>query len=285
MAIDNFIPEIWEPELETEFHANQIVIPTVRQSFTGILAAGNKVHITGAPDVSIQNYASTRTLSTESLSDDGLDIDIDQEKAFSFYVDDIDEVQAAGSFEDYTTAAGQALSEDAETYLLNAMLSQSWSLNVTGDSPVTVNSYATAKTAMLNARKHLNRKKVPNVNRFAVVNPDFATYLIDGLSDVALAGGGEELRNGQIARIWGFTVLESPLLGAADGKPRFVAYHSDAVGFVSQIQNLEALRATDRFADIVRGLNVYGGKVIRQHAVASFVSGGTTQNAFSSFLS
>lgn len=285
MAIDNFIPEIWEPELETEFHANQIVIPTVRQDFTGILAAGNTVHITGAPDVSIQDYSSTRTLSTEALKDDGLDLLIDQEKAFSFYVDDIDRVQAAGSFEAYTTSAGEALAEDAETYLLDTMLAGSWSLNVTGDSPVTVNSYASAKTALLNARKFLNKKKVATGNRYAVVNPDFATYLVDGLSDNSIAGGSDELRNGVIARVWGFTILESPLLGANDGKPRFVAYNGRSVGFVSQIQKMEALRATDRFDDIVRGLNVYGAKVIRQQAVASFVSGGTTQNAFSSFLS
>lgn len=285
MAIDNFIPEIWEPELETEFHAAQIVIPTVRQSFEGILAAGNKVKITGAPDVSIQDYAATRTLTTELLNDDGLDLSIDQEKAFSFYVDDIDVVQAAGSFDAYTRAAGEALAEDAETYLLNTMLSGSWSLNVTGDSPVTVNSYATAKTALLNARKFLNRKKVPIGNRYAVCNPEFVSYLIDGLSDNSIAGGSEELRNGVVARIWGMTVLESPLLGANDGKPRFIAYHGDTVGFVSQIQSLEAVRATDRFADIVRGLNVYGAKVIRQQAVASFVSGGASQNAFSSFLS
>lgn len=285
MAIDNFIPEIWEPELETEFHANQIVIPTVRQSFSGIFGAGNTVHITGAPDVSIQDYSSTRTLTTEALKDDGLDLAIDQEKAFSFYVDDIDRVQAAGSFEAYTQAAGAALAEDAETYLLDTMQSGSWTLNVTGDSPVTVNSYATAKTALLNARKFLNRKKVPTSNRYAVCNPEFVSYLIDGLSDNSIAGGSDELRNGMVARIWGLTVLESPLLGANDGKPRFIAYHGDTVGFVSQINKLEALRATDRFDDIVRGLNVYGAKVIRQQAVASFVSGGTTQNAFSSFLS
>lgn len=284
MAIDNFIPELWEAELEIEFNANQIVIPTVRQDFTGIFGAGNTVHITGAPNVNINDYAgNSRTLSPQALSDDGLDLLIDQEKDFSFYVDDIDAVQAAGSFDAYTTAAGQAMAEDAETFLLNKMLTQSWSLNVTGASPTTITTYATAKAAVLKARTFLNNKKIPGSNRYVVCNPDFAAFLIDGLSDAALAGGSNELRNGEIARVWGFTILESPLLASA--VPTFVAYHSNAVGYVSQIDKIRAIPAQTKFADQVDGLHVYGGRVIRQQAVASFVSAGSSQNAFSSFLS
>jgi hypothetical protein len=283
--IDNFIPEIWEAELETEFHANQIVIPTVRQEFTGIFGAGNKVKITGAVDVAIGDYAAaSRTLTTQNLSDDGIDLDIDQEKYFSFYVDSIDEVQAAGSFDAYTTSAGEAMAEDAESFLLGKMLSQSWTLNVTGATPLTIDSYDDAKTAALKTMTFLNNKKIPASNRYLAVNPAFAEYLISGLSDAALAGGGEELRNGQIARIWGFTVLQTPLLGD-QSKPTCVGYHERSVGFVSQIQSLRSLPAQTKIATQVDGLNVYGGRVLRQQAIGSFVSGGVSQNAFSSFLS
>jgi hypothetical protein len=54
---------------------------------------------------------------------------------------------------------------------------------------------------------------------------------------------------------------------------------------VSQLAETEALRHQTKFADIARGLNVYGYKTIRQQAIATFVSGGQPQNAFSSFLS
>ena len=47
------------------------------------------------------------------------------------------------------------------------------------------------------------------------------------------------------------------------------------VGFVSQIQSLESLRNPTKFADIVRGLNVYGGKVIKADAVVKYVSSGS----------
>lgn len=285
MAIDNFIPEIWSASLETEYFARQVVIPTVNGKYTGEVQRGNTVKITGAVTPTIVDYAgASRSITAEAVADDGQDLLIDQEKAFSFYIDDIDEVQAAGSMAAYTTSAGRALAEDAESELLSNMLTESWSLNVTGASPTTISSFATAKAAILKARTFLNSKKIPTESRYLAVNPDFAQYLVDGLSDVALSGGSNELRNGQIAEVWGFTILETPLLGTS-GTPTYVAYQTDGAAFVSQISKVEALRHQTKFADIVRGLNVYGSKVIRQQAVASFVSGGTTQNAFSSFLS
>jgi hypothetical protein len=111
--------------------------------------------------------------------------------------------------------------------------------------------------------------KVPTGNRFCVVTPDFADLLIQGLSDVSAAGTNDELRNGQITRLFGMNILESALLGTDVSA---VGYHGDTVAFVNQIQSLEALRNQTKFSDIVRGLNVYGAKVIKSAAVIKYVS-------------
>jgi hypothetical protein len=285
MAIDNFIPEIWAAQLETEFLASQIVIPTVSTKFQGDATRGNTVKITGAVTPTVVDYkAGGRNIVAEDLEDDGQDLLIDQEKAFSFLVDDIDVVQAAGSMGDFTTVAGQALAEDAESFLLNKMLTESFSMNVTGDSPVTIDDSDKARAAILSIRTRLNQKKIPSGNRFMVVNPVFASFLIDGLSDVSIAGGNDELRNGFIGRLYGFDILESPLLGESE-TPTAVGYHSAGVAYVGQVNSLEALRHQTKFSDIVRGLSVYGGKVFRQELTASFVSGGVTANPVSPFLS
>lgn len=285
MAVTNFIPEIWAAALETEFKASQIVIPTIAGKYDGEATRGNTVKITGAVTPSIVDYKNAgRVITAEALDDDGQDLLIDQEKAFSFVVDDIDTVQAAGSLDAYTTSAGAALAEDAESFVLGKLLTESLSLNVTGNSPVTIDNAAKAKSAILSIRTKLNQNKIPTGNRFVVVNPAFASFLIDGLSDVSIAGGNDELRNGFIGRLYGFDVLESPLLGD-ETKPTAVGYHTNGVAFVNQIDAVEALRHQTKFADIVRGLNVYGGKVIRQELTASFVSGGVTANPTSTFLS
>lgn len=285
MAIDNFIPEIWKAELETEFHAAQIVIPTVNGKVDGEIARGNTVKITGAFTPQIQDYkANGRVLQTQVLDDSGQDLLIDQEKAVSFYVDDIDRVQAAGSFDAYTVSAGLALAEDAESFLLGKTLTESKSLNVTGSSPVTVDTAEKARKALLTIRQYLNEQKLPTTQRYAVVNPAFASFLIDQLSDASYAGTDAELRNGVLGRIYGMTVLESPLLGDLT-KPTVVGYHSAGIAFAGQIDTIRANPAHDRFATQVDMLRVYGGKVIRQDLVASFVSGGVTANPASAFLS
>ena len=84
---------------------------------------------------------------------------------------------------------------------------------------------------------------------------------------MAQAGSANELRNGQITRLYGFDVLESALLEGTAA----IGYHEAAVAFVSQIDKVEALRNPSKFADIVRGLNVYGTKVTLGDAVVKFI--------------
>ena len=93
--------------------------------------------------------------------------------------------------------------------------------------------------------------------------------LIQGLSDVAAAGATDELRNGQITRLFGMNVLESSLLGTDVSA---VGYHGDTVAFVNQIQQVNTLPSQTSFKQIVRGLNVYGAKVIKSEAVIKYVS-------------
>ena len=278
MAIDNFIPEIWSASVETEYQAGQIVIPTVTGKYDGEIRKGNQVNITGAVTPSIRDYASTRSIEAEDLDDKGQTLLIDQEKAWSILVDDIDEAQAAGDLGVWAGAAGRGLQEVAEAFMINRLLTQSFQVNVTGSAPRTVNSYSTAKAEALTIRKTLNDNKVPVDGRFLLVNSAFGSLLVDGLSDAALAGGSNELRNGQIARVWGFTVLESPHF-TEQTKPIAIGYHTSSAAFAGQIQKTESLRHQTKFADIVRGLHVYGGKVIRREAVAASVSAGVAQSA------
>jgi hypothetical protein len=134
-----------------------------------------------------------------------------------------------------------------------------------------VSTPAEARAAVRAIRKAMSNSKVPSGDRFMAVNPDFADLLIDGLSDAAVAGGTEELRNGQILRLYGFTIVETPLIDAA--VPAAIGYHNAMIAYANQINSLEALRNPTKFADIVRGLNVYGAKVIKSEAVVKFVGG------------
>lgn len=272
MAIDNFIPEIWSAGVTTAFQKAQVVIPNLNTAYTGEARRGNTVHIIGAVTPTISDYAAgLRTIDAEALADTSVDLLIDQEKAFSFLVDDVDKVQAAGSFDAWTGAAGGALAEDAEAYVLAQMVAGAGSNLNTGGSAIAVDTADEAKAALRAIRTELTKSKVPAAGRFVAVNPAMADLLISGLSDVALAGSDNELRNGLIGRIYGLDVLETPLFAEAT-KPVAVGFHQSAVAFVSQVEETESLRAQNSFSDIVRGLHVYGAKVVRSAGVAKFVS-------------
>lgn len=267
MAINNFIPELWSAGVTTSFFANQIVIPTLNTQYSGIASRGNTVHIINATTPTVVDYAAAgRTIAAEALADSEVLLLINQEKAFSVNVDDVDAVQAAGSFTAWTDAAGKALAEDAEDYVLDQMRLGSTDGNA---GLVVVDTPTKAKDAIRSLRTQMTKAKVPAGNRFVAVTPDFADLLLAGLSDVNTAGSTEELRNGQIMRLYGMNVLETPLLGTDVSA---IAYHQDMVAFVNQIQDLESLRNQTKFADIVRGLNVYGAKVVKPVAVVRFVS-------------
>lgn len=267
MAIDNFIPEIWAAGVTQSFMANQVVIPTLNTQFTGTVTRGNQVHIINATTPTIVDYkAAGRSITAEALNDTEVLLNIDQEKAFSVNVDDVDKVQASSDFAPWVDAAGKALAEDAESYVIAQMLAGASNANTAGAG---VTTPAEARAAVRAIRKAMSNAKVPAGDRYLVANPDFVDLLIDGLSDAAVAGGTEELRNGQVLRLYGFNILESALVDEAT--PTAVGYHSAMVAFANQINSLEALRNPTKFADIVRGLNVYGAKVIKSEAVVKFI--------------
>ena len=268
MAIDNFIPEIWAAGVTQSFIANQVVIPTLNNAFTGDVTRGNQVHIINATTPTIVDYSATRTISAEALNDTEVLLDIDQEKAFSVNVDDVDRVQASSEFAPWVDSAGRALAEDAEEYLLDLMVAGATNAN-TGS--VDVDTSAEALAAIRAIRTSMANAKVPASGRYLAVNPDFADLILEGLSDASAAGTDNELRNGVIGRLYGFTIVETPMLETS-GTPGAIGYHEAMVGFVNQIQSLESLRNPTKFADIVRGLNVYGGKVIKAEAVVKYIS-------------
>jgi hypothetical protein len=271
MAIDNFIPEVWAAGVTQSFIANQVVIPTLNNAFTGDVVAGNKVHIINATTPTIADYSATRTITAEALADTEVLLEIDQEKAFSVNVDDVDRVQASSEFAPWVDSAGRALAEDAEEYLLNTVMLVG-AQNANPDD-VVVDSAEDALTAVRTMRTLMGKAKVPAAGRYLVVSPDFADFLIQGLDDVSVAGQDSELRNGVIGRLYGFTVLESPLMDYEGNTNGAIAYHESMVAFVNQIQSLESLRNPTKFADIVRGLNVYGGKVLKNEAVYRYYTG------------
>ena len=268
MAISNFIPTIWSAAILENFKAAQAIIPTLNRQYEGEVANGNTVKITGITTPNVQDYALTRGLTVDALSDSTQSLAIDQMKAISFKVDDVDRVQAAGSFEPVTADAGRALAEDAEAYVIAQLKA-----NGTSAGTSAIDSPAKAFGAVVTLRQALGKAKIPTANRFLLVSPEFASLLLAEGSKLTSAYGATdgELRNGVLGSLLGFTVIEHPLLTHTANRPAAIAYHGPSVAFVGQLDKTESGRMEAAFADYVRALNVYGAKVLRANAVQTFL--------------
>lgn len=269
MAVSNFIETVWASALLERFAASSVLIPTLNKQYEGELASGNTVKVTAITTPSIQNYATSRTLTIDALADSTQSLVINKEDAISFKVDDVDRTQAAGSFEPVIRDSAAALAENAESNVIADMKA-----NGTSAGTGAITTFALAYAAANSIRTALTKAKVPNSQRVLAVSPEFAALLLDStgqLAKVDQAGSMGELRNGVLGSLLGFTVVEHPLLSHTSSRPCAIGYHAGSVAYVGQINKVEAGRMELAFADYVRALNVYGTKVLRATAVQTYL--------------
>ncbi len=138
----------------------------------------------------------------------------------------------------------------------------------------------TSPLAIMNRMARLmDSANVDTDGRWLVVDPVFAEVLMDESSKLINSdfGGGDEMRNGRLpGTIRGFSIYKSnnlPYLGTGPGTAAtagseanfgvMVAGHASAVATAQQIAKTETFRSPTTFADIYRGLNLYGRKILR----------------------
>lgn len=271
MAVTNFIPEIWSAYVLERYVARNVFATLLDRKYEGDAVAGNTVHIPGVVAPAVKDYKDAgRTTSADAISDTGVDILIDQEKNIHFYVDDIDAAQANHDLLPlYTDAAGDSLATDADQFIGEMMVENGTPLDIDGSVEKAEEAYDVFKEA----RKALQKANVPDDGlRVAVVNAELESLLLghdSKLTSFDTSGDTEGLRNATIGKLLGFRVVTTNNLPESDA-PQGVFFHQRAAAFVSQIQSMEGYRSHTRFADEVRGLHVYGGKVIKPTGVWVF---------------
>jgi len=145
---------------------------------------------------------------------------------------------------------------------------------------------ATASPLMVIARmgRLLDQQFVDNDGRWLIVDPVFIELLKDEDSRLLNGDfGGSGLQGGlAVGQLHGFDVYVSNNLpsvgtgagttGSANQNANFgviVAGHTSAIASASQITKTEAYRDPDSFADIVRGMHLYGRKILRPEAIVT----------------
>ena len=119
----------------------------------------------------------------------------------------------------------------------------------------------------MEAGRKLDVQNVPDEGRWLVVSPDFYALLLqDSRFIEGTEAGHNTLLNGVVGQVRGFTVVKSnnvPRKSASPDTQSILAGTNAAVTFAQQVSKVEAMRMQTDFADMVRGLDLYGAKVIR----------------------
>ena len=249
MAVTNFIPQVWEARLMAKFHERSVgqLITTAPTKIEG-----NKIIFNKVSDIALKDYEGS--VSFDDLTTSKVELPMDVKKYWAFKVDDVDAVQSAGALIDpHVAEAGYGLQEATDKLILDEALKTSHI--VEGEK---------AYDVIVKANTQLNKHKVPKAERFAIVN---AEALEELHLDPRFVANYTVLENGIIegAKINGVQLVFSEELNG--GRFAIVVLHKSAIGFGKQLEETEAMRLQNAFADGVRGLQVCGVKTLREEAV------------------
>ncbi len=161
----------------------------------------------------------------------------------------------------------------------------------TANAPINVETDDAGINLMLTMARLLDDQSVPEENRWFVAPPKFyekAFQAGNKIAEVQVTGdGSSNLRNGlaTIGTLAGFRCYKSTALNSTGGTDQvtltdasatlatdssehvILAGHISACATASHIAKTEVVRSTESFSDVIRGLHVFGRKILRQEAL------------------
>lgn len=245
-----------------------------------IAAFGDTVRIITEPTITVSDYYRGSKVIPQDLDDSEITLVIDQAKYMAFKVDDIEDKQAHVNWSALATSSGAyTLKNDFDQAILTYMDAQTLTANEYGTTSVPIDvGYDAGEVSPLNVLSRLSRlldeQDVPEENRWCVAAPKFWEAMADEnskLMGVDFTGDStSKLRNGRITDglIRGFRPYKTNNAVSGSGYDTLQAGHMSAVSTGSQIAKTELIRDNDSFADVVRGLHLYGRKALRTNALA-----------------
>ena len=293
----NFTPQIFSQKVQKFFRRASVVEDITNTDYAGeIENFGDTVKIIKEPTITVADYARGTAVSTQDLADDQITMTVDQGSYFAFKVDDIEERQSHVNFEALATSSGAySLKRNYDFNVLKHIYDNAaTSAGNTGTdgSPIDGDAATDTLADVVSAAKTvLDGNDVPEENRWLVAPPAFFQQLRKAgakLSDqsVLADGGVSQIRNGMVTDkpLFGFNMYMTNAIAVSSGNAAnktfgssgsneyaFLYGHMSAVATANHIAKTELIRDPDSFADIVRGLHVFGRKILRDDAVYSGV--------------
>ena len=302
----NFAPEIFSQKVLKFFRRASVVEDITNTDYAGeIENFGDTVRIIKEPTVTVSSYTRGSVVNAQDLADDQITMVVDNANAFAFKIDDIEERHSHVNFEALATSSGafalkrkydanvlQAISDGAgiagaDDASLSGGLTTTNSALGTASAPINVETDDAGINLMLLMARTLDDQSVPEENRWFVAPPIFYEKMFQAgnkMAEVQVTGDATSpLRNGLAVpgTLAGFRCYKSTALNSTAGTDQvtlsgvatdasenvILAGHMSSTSTASHIAKTEVVRSTESFSDVIRGLHVFGRKVLRPEAV------------------
>ena len=285
----NFIPEIWSGKLIENFYDATVLSAISNTDYEGeIRNMGDTVNIRTTPEITIQTYVKGQTLAVENPDKAKLQLVIDKGEYFACVEDDVDQVQSDIALMDmWSKDASERMKIKIDERVLTDILPDVSASNkgtaagaIPGNIDLGVAGTPEALTKsnvidkIVDMGTVLDEANCPEGDRFLVIPAKMAGLIKQSdLKDASITGDNQSpLRNGRLGMIDRFTVYVSHnLKKTSGGEFSVIGGHKMGFTFASQMTNMETIRSETTFGNIIRGLQVYGYKVVKPEALATMI--------------
>ena len=292
-----FLPSVYSKKVMNFFRKASVIEAITNTDYAGEISSfGDSVKIIKEPVISVSDYTRNSDTTETRLTDQEITLVVDSAKAFKFIVDDIESNMSHVNFKEMaSSSAAYALKDSYDAAVLATMFagcSASSPNHILGsDSAVDLAAGTFDGTGGLDigfgSSEHdpldlmgrmarlLDEQNVPEEGRWFVASPDFYEVLGQSSSkllSVDYNGGQGSIRNGLVSsgKLRGFEMYKSNNIAAtSNAAGKCMAGHMSSTATANTILSTEVLRDPTSFGDIVRGLHVYGAKVLRDEAIVS----------------
>lgn len=284
-----FSPDIFSKKAQIAFRNKSVVQAVTNSEYYGEIAEmGDTVWLLTEPDITVSAYERGQQVTPQFLTDARKSLTVDQAYKFSFTMDDLEKQQANLNWIELAgNRASYKLKDNYDSNVLTYMAALAGTAQIGNGTTATVikndisvSGDFTPLGVLNRAKRLLDANNVPDDGRYFIGDPFFYELLNDENSKLLNNDYSDKgiLRNGRIAegQVRGFRLYQSNNLPTAGSGPEgslatdhgvLFAGHISAVAAVEQITKTESFRSHDSFADIVRGLHVFGRGVLRTESL------------------
>ena len=245
--------------------------------FEGEIKAGDRLKITGTVRPTIGTYVPGVDIDIENLDGNDQELVIDQFKYFALYFDNVDKAQSIpGVWRATSEQCAKELHEAGDKYVASVIKT---AIEATGSTVGKSTAFTPTKANIVEKTEEaltaLYANNVsPLTDFYGEYSPRMYSFLRQSLTELS-TNNPELLKKGAVGRYNNVLVSIENLLPTSTANSSTIRYNiirtGKAVAFAGQIDTIKAVEKEKGFGDILKGLYVFGAKVVRPEQIYALV--------------